>query len=240
MTMHKMFFADKTYCRKVCVAVFAMSTFAFSYGAEISLQTDSAAYHRITESKLVLPIDWTWEWLPADVQTATVTLTGMRSGLLNSISVSDHLCNQVEIQDFGGSWDGRYDEAITVELAFSNASGDIARKTYVYEYVSNSAATPLHEGTPMSASWRREVKSLFAVPFDSAWFDRCLERMTLALTDESGNTSRFSIEASAGRFAFRKLSLASGIYHLELLDAEEVLSACDVELIPPGLLLSIK
>ena len=234
MTRQNVLCAGKTGHRKVFAIALVFSAMATVYGTEVSLQTDTAAYHRLTATRLTVPIDWSWEWLPSDAVTATVTLTGTRSGLLHTTEVSDRSCNEVVIPDFGGSWSVPCDDSIAVELAFTNAVGDIARKSYVYEFMANPAVSPLHKGIPGDAVWRREFKTAFSVPFDASWFGRRSDQMTLTLTDASDNTTQVTVDASAGRFVFPGQALAPGLYRLAIQDAARELASCEVDLIPTG------
>lgn len=231
---------SKKFVCRVFTAVLTVYVTTAVGGAEVSLQTDYASYRRLTLPTISVPIDWSWEWLPANATTATVTLAGFRSGLQHSVQVSDRSCNEVVISDFSGSWSERCDDSITVDLEFSNVSGDIAKKTFVYSFCANPGVTPLHKGTPSDTAWSTEPKSTFVVPFDVSWFGRYSAQMSMTLTDSSENETLLTVNAPAGLFAVPKRSLSAGAYHLVITGDDEVLVSSDVVLASSGLIISFR
>lgn len=154
-----------------------------SDAVQICLQTDAAGFYRMTENRLDVSWDWSWEWLPRNADTATVSFSADFLDEARTATVTDASVTNVVMENLFAAGRDMPVGTGTVTLAFGNAAGIVRSKSYAVDVVRGAfAGVDVRHGPTDRNHWQA-IEYPVVVPFDTRWFVNTASSAHLLWTD---------------------------------------------------------
>lgn len=218
-----------------------------SDAVQICLQTDAAGFYRMTENRLDVSWDWSWEWLPRNADTATVSFSADFLDEARTVTVTDASVTNVVMENLFAAGRDMPVGTGTITLAFGNAAGIVRSKSYAVDVVRGAfAGVDVRHGPTDRNHWQA-IEYPVVVPFDTRWFVNTASSAHLLWTDPStGETWTNSFARGTGMAVYRnaealpKKPLHVQLYFWDLRHAVNNLYAADLDVRRGGTLLTFR